>query len=142
MNASEQAKGLELAAKIATIVNLFKEQFPDARADLKPWRNDPDTRRFVDPDSIDIGFLFPGWSPKIQSRAILLQIRFHRDAEENRSRPIGLEMQALNFQGLAWRLSTIENWCFVGDYPPAPQVAEKLKIFSRRVFDIFHDDAG
>jgi hypothetical protein len=33
MNASEQAKGLELTAKIATLVNLFKQQFPDAKAD-------------------------------------------------------------------------------------------------------------
>ena len=70
MNASEQAKGLEITTKIAAIVNLFKQQFPDAKADLNPWRNDPDTVDLVDPDSIDIGFHFPGWSPKIQSRSI------------------------------------------------------------------------
>ena len=45
MNASEQAKGLETANKIATIVNLFKLEFPDAKVDLKPWRNDPDPQR-------------------------------------------------------------------------------------------------
>ncbi len=141
MNASEQAKGLELTAKIATIVNLFKGEFPDARADLRPWRNDPDTRQLVDPDSIDIAFHFPGWSRRIQSRSILLQIRFYNDAEENRQRLIGLEMQAINFQGLAWRLSTIENWQFVGDYQPSPEVADKLKSFSRQVFEIFRGDA-
>lgn len=49
MNASEQAKGLEVTSKIATVVNLFKLPFPDAKADLKPWRNDPDTINWVDP---------------------------------------------------------------------------------------------
>ncbi|MGK7916018.1 MAG: hypothetical protein AB4038_10810 [Prochloraceae cyanobacterium] len=78
MNASEQAKGLEVTAKIAAIVNLFKSEFPDAKADLKPWRNDPDTRNLVDPDSIDIGFHFPGWSRRFLSRSMLVQIRFHR----------------------------------------------------------------
>jgi hypothetical protein len=140
MNASEQAKGLELAAKIATLVNLFKQAFPDARADLKPWHNDPHTRQLVDPDSIDIGFHFPGWSRRIQSRSILLQIRFYHDGEENSPRLIGLEMQAFNHQGLAWRLSTIENWQFVGDYLPANDVADRLKSFSRQVFDLFRDE--
>lgn len=48
MNAVEQARGLEFATKIAAIVNLFKSVFPDARADLKPWANDPDTQELVD----------------------------------------------------------------------------------------------
>ncbi len=98
MNASEQAKGLELTAKIATLVNLFKQQFPDAKADLKPWRNDPHTRELTDPDSIDIAFHFPGWSPRIQGRSILVQIRFHLDSEDQHQRLIGLEMQAFNHQ--------------------------------------------
>lgn len=58
MNASEQAINLELASKIATVVNLFKFEFPDAKSDLKPWKNDPETRELIDPDSIDIGFTF------------------------------------------------------------------------------------
>lgn len=48
MNAAEQATNLELASKIATVVNLFKSEFPDVRSDLKPWRNDPETRELVD----------------------------------------------------------------------------------------------
>jgi hypothetical protein len=139
MNASEQAQGLERAAKIATIVNLFKEEFTDAKADLKPWYNDPSTRELVDPQSIDIGFHFPGWSRRIQSRSILLQIRFHHDTEDNHQRLIGLEMQAFNHQGLAWRLSTIENWQLVGDYQPSLEVADKLKHFSRQVFEVFRN---
>ncbi len=138
MNASEQAKGLEVTAKIAAIVNLFKSEFPDAKADLKPWRNDPDTRNLVDPDSIDIGFHFPGWSRRFQSRSILVQIRFHRDPLDESQRLIGVEMAGFNHQGEAWRLSTIENWQFVGKYQPAADVGEKLKHFCRQVFELFN----
>lgn len=137
MNAAEQAKGLEVAAKIASVVNLFRSEFPDAKADLKPWRNDPETQEWVDPDSIDIGFHFPGWSPRFQGRSILVQIRFHCDPVENASRLIGLEAAAFNHQGEAWRLSTVENWQIVGNYLPDAEVADKLKHFCRQVFELF-----
>jgi hypothetical protein len=37
VNAAEQARSLQVASKIAAVVNLFKSEFPDAKADLKPW---------------------------------------------------------------------------------------------------------
>jgi hypothetical protein len=46
-------------------------------------------------------------------------------------------MQAFNHQGTAWRLSTVENWQLIGDYQPAVKVADKLKYFSRQVFEVF-----
>lgn len=138
MNASEQAKGLETATKIAAIVNLFKSYFPDAKADLKPWRNDSHTRELIDPYSIDIGFHFPGWSRRFQSRSILVQIRFHTDAVDQAKRLIGIETVGFNHQGEAWRLSTIENWQLIGNYPPATDVEEKLKYFCRQVFELFN----
>jgi hypothetical protein len=138
MNASEQAKGLEITTKIAAVVNLFKAKFPDARADLKPWRNDPDTREWVDPHSIDIGFHFPGWSPRFQSRSILVQIRFHQDPVDESQRIIGIEIVGFNHQGQAWRLSTIDNWQLVGDYQPIVDVAQKLRHFCRQVFELFN----
>jgi hypothetical protein len=138
MNASEQAKGLELATKIAAVVNLFKAEFPDAKADLKPWRNDPDTRELVDPHSIDIGFHFPGWSRRFQSRSILVQIRFHTDADDRAQRLIGIETVAFNHQGQAWRLSTVDNWQIVGNFLPAAEVGDKLKHFCRQVFELFN----
>ncbi|MBR8831885.1 MAG: hypothetical protein N5P05_002132 [Chroococcopsis gigantea SAG 12.99] len=137
MNASEQAKGLELTAKIATVVNLFKQQFPDARADLKPWRNDPDTLNLVDPHSIDIGFHFPGWSPKIQSRSILVQIRLHDDPEIETRNLIGLDMVGINHQGTAWQMSTIGQWQLTGQSLPVAAVGEKLKQFCEQVFELF-----
>jgi hypothetical protein len=137
VNAAEQARGLEVTNKIAAIVNLFKSEFPDAKADLKPWTNDPHTRELVDPDSIDIGFHLPGWSRKFQSRSILVQIRFYEDPLNGIRRAIGVEIAGFDHRGKAWRLSTINDWQFVGESKPAPEVAEKLKHFCREVLSLF-----
>jgi hypothetical protein len=138
VNAAEQAKGLEAASKIAAVVNLFKAEFPDARSDLKPWANDPDTQELVDPDSIDIGFHFPGVSKSLQSRSILLQIRFHEDSETGDRRVIGIEMVGFNHRGKQWWLSTVENWTFEGESCPSSEMGEKLKAFLRQVLELFN----
>ncbi len=138
MNASEQAKGLEITTKIAAIVNLFKQEFSDAKADLKPWANDPSTLNLVDPDSIDIGFHFPGWSPKIQSRSILVQIRFHQDSVDKNHRLIGIEASGFTHVGETWRFSTIDSWQLEGKSLPQEIVRDKLKQFCRGVFELFH----
>ena len=142
MNASERAKGLGITTKIASVVNLFKAQFPDVKADLKPWKNDPKTLELVDPDSIDIGFHFPGWSPRIQCNSILVQIRFYKDPLEKTERFIGLETAGFSHVGQAWRFSTVDNWQLVGEHQPADQVEDKLKIFSRQVFELFSHNFG
>lgn len=138
MNAAEQAKSLETASKIATLVNLFKSEFPDAKADLKPWANDPDTRELVDPDSIDIGFHLPGFSRLFQSRSILLQIRFHSDETTGDQRVIGAEVAGFDHQGKQWRLSTVHEWTFEGDRNPNPETGDKLKSFLRQALDLFN----
>ncbi len=142
MNASEKAQGVEVATKIAVIVHLFKSQFPDAKADLKPWSNDPDTLELVDPHSIDIGFHLPGWSPRFQSRSMLVQIRFHQDPVDASERLIGVDTAAFNHQGEAWRLSTVHNWQLEGNYQPADDVGEKLKCFCRQVFELFNQNGN
>lgn len=138
MNASERAEGLDIATKIASIVNLFKVQFPDAKADLKPWKNDPDTRELVDPDSIDIGFHFPGWSRRFQSNSILVQIRFHKDTLEKTEKLIGVETCGFSHLGQVWRFSTVESWQVAGKCQPAEDVEQKLKLFCRQVFELFN----
>ncbi|MBD2495376.1 hypothetical protein [Nostoc sp. FACHB-280] len=139
MNAAEQATNLELASKIATVVNLFKLQFPDAKSDLKPWQNDPETRELVDPDSIDIGFHFPGISKSWRSRSVLIQIRFHQDPITNLRRAIGIEVAGFDHRGEAWRLSTVENWNFVGESLPSAQISEQLKQFCRQILELFNE---
>lgn len=138
MNAAEQAVGLTLATKIAAVVNLFKSHFPDAKADLKPWANDPDTRELVDPESIDIGFHLPGWSRLLQSRSVLVQIRFHQDPELDSRRAIGIEAAGFTHLGEQWRLSTIDHWQFVGKTEPVDPLKEKLKQFCYQVFELFN----
>lgn len=139
MNAAEQAKSLEVTSKIAAVVNLFKSEFPDAKADLKPWKNDPDTRDLIDPDSIDIGFHLPGWSRKFQSRSILVQIRFYEDPLTTIRRVIGIQIEGFDYRGKPWRLSTVENWQFVGESHPTVEVGEKLKHFCRQIFELFNN---
>ncbi|MGH1396680.1 MAG: hypothetical protein ACRAVC_21995 [Trichormus sp.] len=138
MNAAEQATNLELASKIATAVNLFKFEFPDAKSDLKPWNNDPETRELVDPDSIDIGFHFPGVSKSWRSRSILIQIRFHQDPITKSRRAIGLEVAGFDHRGEVWRLSTVETWSFVGESIPSGEVTEKLKQVCRQILEVFN----
>ena len=138
MNAAEQATNLKVASKIATAVNLFKSEFPDAKADLKPWRNDPETRELVDPDSIDIGFHFPGRSKSFQSRSILIQIRFYQDTLNGVGRCIGVEAAGFDHRGKQWRLSTVEDWRCEGATQPEPATSEKLKQFCRHILELFN----
>ena len=138
MNAVEQAINLESASKIATIVNLFKAEFPDAKSDLKPWANDPDTRKLVDPDSIDLGFHLPGWSPRFQSRSILVQIRLHQDAEVPLRRAIGIEIAGFDHTGNRWRLSTVESWGFEGERVPTAEIGDRMKQFCRKILEVFN----
>ena len=138
MNAADVATNLELASKIATVVNLFKSEFPDAKGDLKPWRNDPETRDLVDPDSIDIGFHFPGRSKSFQSRSILIQIRFYQDPLNSVTRCIGVEVAGFDHRGEQWRLSTVEDWRCEGATAPEPDASEKLKQFCRQILELFN----
>ncbi|PSR18852.1 hypothetical protein C8255_05145 [filamentous cyanobacterium CCP3] len=163
MNAAEQANSIEFASKIAAVVGLFKAELPDLRADLKPWANDPDTRDLVDPDSIDLGFHFPGVSRLFQCRSLLVQIRLYTDPEAAESqgacprgdsrrdtrsesvpeqsanpRVIGLDLAGFDHRGKRWTLSTIDNWAFSGDVTPDPTCRERLRRCCRQVFVLFN----
>ena len=141
MNAAEQATNLELASKIATVVNLFKFEFPDAKSDLKPWKNDPETRELVDPNSIDIGFHFPGISKSWRSRSILIQIRFYDDPLNNSRRAIGVESAGFDHRGEVWRLSTVETWSFIGSAAPSAQIGDQLKQVCRLILEVFNQSS-
>jgi hypothetical protein len=135
VNAAEQATNVELASKIATVVNCFKQTFPDAHADLKPWANDPDTLATVDPESIDIGFHLPGWSPRYQCRSILVQLRCHGGAGDRQL--LGLDVVGLSYHGEQWRLSTVGTWDCVGEKPPVTEIKDAIRVFCRNVFELF-----
>jgi hypothetical protein len=136
VNAAEQATSLELTTKIASVVTLFKAQFPMVRTDLKPWANDAETRSQLDPDSIDIGFHLPGWNPKYECRSMLVQMRFF--SEEGSARLIGLEVLGFSYNGEQWRLSTVGNWAVLGEKCPAEEKLDLLKTFCRQVYELFN----
>ena len=138
MNAAEQAKNVDVATKIATVVNLFKTIYPAARSDLKPWLNNSDTRRLLDPDSIDVGFHFPGVSWRLRVRCILFQIRLYEDPVDGDLRAIGIEASGHDYKGERWRFSTVDNWQFFGDTLPMDDGAENLRKFCRQTLEIFN----
>lgn len=145
VNAAEQALSIEYASKIAATVGVFKGQLPDLRSDLKPWANDPDTRNLIDPDSIDIGFHFPGFSRSFNCRSLLVQIRLHAmpteselDNTDEIVRVIGIEVVGFNHLGEQWHLSTINNWQFEGIALPKDNPGEKIKLCCRQVFQVFN----
>lgn len=137
MNAAEQANSVELASKIAAVVNLFKGAFPDAHVDLKPWLNDPQSRNLIDPDSIDIGFHLPGWSPRFQCRSMLVQIRCHCDPLEQVRSAIGIEITGFNHEGKRWQFSSLGEWHCPGGGKPAADLAEKFQRFAREALALF-----
>ncbi|NEQ50385.1 MAG: hypothetical protein F6K11_09670 [Leptolyngbya sp. SIO3F4] len=147
MNAAEQARSIEYASKIAATVGAFKGQLPDLRSDLKPWANDPDTRELVDPDSIDIGFHFPGFSRSFNCRSLLVQIRLHAIQEDdgasahsiaNMVKVIGIEVVGFNHLGQQWHLSTINDWQFEGSAPPQTPAGDKIKACCRQILQVFN----
>ena len=63
MNASSNARNVEIANKIASTAALFRKYFPDASVNFSPWDN---VNNESMQDTIDFAFHFPGWSPLIE----------------------------------------------------------------------------
>ena len=142
MNAAEQARNLELAQAIASVATLFRGRFPDARPNLRPWREDPQTRAFVERESVDLSFHFPGWSPRTQCRSLLVQLRLEQApaaglAGSRRPRLLGVILRGLTYESERWRLATVGDWGASGSHPPAAAVEQSLQEFCRELFDLF-----
>ena len=128
------------AQAIASVAALFRAHFPDARANLAPWRDDPLTRAFAEQESLDLSFHLPGWSPRSQCRSFLVQLRL--DGPPGRSRPerprlLGVTIRGLTYESERWRLATVGDWQPSGSHLPQAEVAQKLQQFSRELFDLF-----
>lgn len=137
MNAADLARSPEMAHAIASAAALFRRHFPDARANLTPWRDDPDTRRFEEQASVDLAFHFPGWSPRLQCRSLLMQLRLAEAPVAGGGgtpRLLGVLLSGMTFQGEQWRLATVGDWEASGVNLPQPEVAEKLRLVCRDLF--------
>jgi hypothetical protein len=139
MNAAEQARSLELAQAIASAAALFRERFPDARANLNPWRDDPLTRAYREQETLDLSFHFPGWSPRLQCRSLLVQLRLERAADPGAPPPrlLGVLIRGLTYDAERWRLATLGDWRPSGSYLPQPEVSERLREICRELFLLF-----
>ena len=126
MNAAEKATSPEIANKIAAIVNLFSREFERAKPNLSPWNNDPDTREWMDPDSIDIGLNLPPGQTLVQLRL----------CDE---RLIGIEINCFSpLGGERWKFSTVGSWEFLGSTPPTVGFQKTIKDICYEIFTIFN----
>ena len=137
MNASAQARSLELAQAIASAAVLFRGHFPDARANLTPWRDDPVTRAWAETESVDLSFHFPGWNPRNECRSMLVQLRLDAAPDLGRPRLLGVLIRGLTYERERWRLATVGDWQPSGSHLPQPAVIERLQQACRDLFALF-----
>ena len=143
MNASEQVRSVQLAQSVAAAAVLFRQHFPDARANLTPWRDDPQTRAHAEEESLDLSFHLPGWSPRSQCRSFLVQLRLERPPAGGVARPrlLGVTIRGLTYDCERWCLASVGEWQPTGSHLPQPAVVEALQAFMRGVFELFTPDA-
>ena len=103
---------------VASTVNLVREQFPAAKPNLRPWRDDAQTRQWDEPESLDLSFHFPGWSPRLQCRSLLLQLRFQNHEGDEAQKLLGVLIRGMTYDGERWRLATVGDWIPEGSHLP------------------------
>jgi len=115
MNARSNVSNVEIANKIASTAALFRKYFPDASVNFSPW--DSSNNEFMQ-DTIDFAFHFPGWSPLIECRAILLQLRIENDNNGRVPKLLGIIMRGMIVPSERWRVATIGDWEMTGTHLP------------------------
>ena len=104
MNASSNVSNVEIAYKVASTATLFRKYFPDASVNFSPWDNLNDETKL---DTLDFAFHFPGWSPLIECRAILLQLRIENVNDNRVPKLLGIIMRGMIIPSERWRVATI-----------------------------------
>ena len=145
MNAADAVNSVGLVQALASAVTLVKQRFPAARANLSPWRDDPQTRHWLEEETLDLSFHFPGWSPRLECRSLLLQLRLKRAATRNPQAPpelLGVLMRGMTFDGERWRLATMGDWQPEGSHLPQREQVQQLRDICRDLFALFEDSAA
>ena len=137
MNAAEQVHSLAFANSLASAITLVRHHFPAAMPNLMPWSDDPETRRWCENSTLDLAFHFPGWSPRLQCRSLLLQLIMSSYADESSSCLLGVLLRGMTFDGERWRLATMGDWEPQGSYLPHPTERRQLQIICRDLFCLF-----
>ena len=141
VNAGEAVDSVQLAQALASAVTLVRERFPAANVNLNPWRDDPQTRRWQEDQSLDLAFHFPGWSPRLECRSLLLQLRLQKKSDDGGSPAVtdllGVLMRDMTYDGERWRLVTMGDWQPEGSHLPQPEQVQQLRGICRDLFDLF-----
>ena len=137
MNAADTVQSFASVQALASIGTLVRNYFPAASLSLSPWRDDPETRVWVGEETLDLAFHFPGWSPKLQCRSLLIQLRVSKETQFALPRLLGILMRGMTFDGERWRLATIGDWEPTGSYLPQAFEMIQLKSICRDLFELF-----
>ena len=140
MNAAAAVHSVALAQALASSITLVRRQFPAAQPNLSPWRDDPHTRHWDEAATLDLAFHFPGWSPRLQCRSLLLQLRFMSEmCDMDLSCPtlLGIVVRGMTFDGERWRLATLGDWLPAGPHLPQRDQVEQLQLICREMFEVF-----
>ena len=122
---------------LASAITLVRRQYPAATANLKPWRDDAQTRAWSEPETLDLAFHFPGWSPRLQCRSLLMQLRLSAGAADEQRHLLGVLMRGMTYDGERWRLATVGEWQPVGPHLPQPDQIQRLRQICRDLFELF-----
>jgi len=137
VNAAEQVHSVVFAQSLASAITLFRTHFPAATPNLSPWSDDPETRQCCENATLDLAFDFPGWSPRLQCRSLLLQLMMSSSEEEVSPYLLGVVMRGMTFAGERWRLVTMGDWKPVGSYLPEPAEIAQLHTICSDLFSLF-----
>ena len=134
MNASSNVSNVEIANKIASAAALFRKYFPDASVNFSPWDNSNNESM---QDTIDFAFHFPGWSPLIECRAILLQLRIENDNNDRVPKLLGIIMRGMIVPSERWRVATIGDWEMTGTHLPQKEQKDNLFLVCKELYKLF-----
>ena len=138
MNASSNVSNVAIANKIASTAVLFRKYFPDASVNFSPWENSNNESMN---DTIDFAFHFPGWSPLIECRAVLLQLRIENenDSYHNNRVPklLGIIMRGMIVPSERWRVATVGEWEMTGSHLPQKKQKDNLFLVCKELYKLF-----
>ena len=139
LNAGESVASVDQMQTLASVVTLVRHHFPEAQVNLAPWQDDPQTRLWSEPESLDLAFHFPGWTPRLQCRSLLFQLRVQPRAEAHDLQLLGVLIRGMTYDGERWRLATVGSWDPEGPHLPQAEPVDQLRQICRELFDLFSD---
>ncbi len=137
MNAADHAYSLTLVHSLASVTTLVKQHFPAASVNLKPWRDDPETRQWLEQETLDLAFHFPGWTPRLQCRSFLMQLRVSREQIDTAPYLVGVLIRGMTYESERWRLVTLGDWELTGSHLPHPDQIVHLREICQDLFALF-----